>query len=395
MKPIFVQWGAGNIGRSFIGQLFARGGYTVVFIDVNEPLIKALNESHAYTITSVSQEESFEMIIENVSAINASNQEEINKAISSTQIMGVSVGKNIWPRIAKSLSQAIEARHKIHPYTPIDIILAENIHRCAQFVSQLLLEHLPQDFPFDSYVGLIETSIGKMVPLQDIETPLILRSEPYNELIVNKDGFLNPIPHLETLNPVHPIEAYVERKLFIHNLGHAAASYLGYKTDPESIYISQVLENKSTLESVKKAMEQSAEVLINMYPQVFTHEQLLSHIEDLIHRFQNPFLLDTVFRVGRDVKRKLRFDDRLMGIIIEAQKRDLNWDYIGKVYLCGLSFRATDKDGTMLNSDKELFLSFKGKSLEEIIFIASEWEMSSHSNELFHQIVNRLSKIEH
>ncbi len=38
-----VQFGAGNIGRSFIGQLFANSGYDVIFIDVAKPLVEALN----------------------------------------------------------------------------------------------------------------------------------------------------------------------------------------------------------------------------------------------------------------------------------------------------------------------------------------------------------------
>ena len=34
-----VMYGAGNIGRGFIGQLFSQSGYSVSFIDVNKEII--------------------------------------------------------------------------------------------------------------------------------------------------------------------------------------------------------------------------------------------------------------------------------------------------------------------------------------------------------------------
>jgi mannitol-1-phosphate 5-dehydrogenase len=38
-----VQWGAGNIGRSFVGQIFAKNGWEVTFVDVDAKLIQVLS----------------------------------------------------------------------------------------------------------------------------------------------------------------------------------------------------------------------------------------------------------------------------------------------------------------------------------------------------------------
>ena len=43
-KKLLIQFGAGNIGRSFLGQIFARNGWEVVFVDVDELLLKELNQ---------------------------------------------------------------------------------------------------------------------------------------------------------------------------------------------------------------------------------------------------------------------------------------------------------------------------------------------------------------
>jgi mannitol-1-phosphate 5-dehydrogenase len=45
-----VIFGAGKIGRSFIGQLFSRGGFEVVFVDVCKPVISELNHRGNYKV---------------------------------------------------------------------------------------------------------------------------------------------------------------------------------------------------------------------------------------------------------------------------------------------------------------------------------------------------------
>jgi mannitol-1-phosphate 5-dehydrogenase len=386
MKPLFVQWGGGNIGRSFIGQVFARSGYRVVFIDIDSKLVEELNHHKRYVVEAVSRDGLERMQVEDVSALHADQREEVEKAIVEADLMGVSVGKNAWPFIAKQLSHAIRRRHKTRPDSPLDIILAENIHEGAKFVTGLLTPHLPETFPLKSYVGLIETSIGKMVPIQKGNDPLVVRAEPYNELIVDKKGFLNPIPPVDDLHPVHPIGAYVDRKLFIHNLGHACAAYIGFALHPESHMIAQVLEDKAVFAQVRKTMVQSMEILLHLYPKVFTRKDLERHIDDLLLRFGNRALGDTVFRVGRDLRRKLRYDDRLMGIIVEAQRIGMAWNRIGQAYLAALEFTAHDSDGTPWKADVEFLEELSKLPLEEKICKASGWKESPLPPQLCHTI---------
>ncbi len=393
MKPIFIQWGAGNIGRSFIGQVFAQNGYSVTFIDINAELIEVLNTKHSYDVHTVSGEESEILVVDDVSAINATNQDAVNEAIAYASLMGVSVGKNVWPHIASSLSKAILIRYKVRPLEPLDIILAENIHHASQFVTSLLTKYLPQDFPLDSYVGLIETSIGKMVPIQEGDALGSVRAEPYNELIVDKDGFLQDIPKVAQLNPVSPIGAYVDRKLFIHNLGHATAAYLGFKANPEAMFISDVLEDSTVFYKVRATMMQSSDVLVELYPEVFTARSLTDHIDDLLRRFRNKALQDTVFRVGRDLRRKLRYDDRFMGILIEAERLRKPWDLIGKAYLAALSFYAANATHEQMPSDKECLQHMEQMSLKEKLYYVSDWEHSHFSQGLFEDIYEGFLRI--
>ena len=49
-----VMYGAGNIGRGFIGALFSQSVYSVSFIDIAKPVVNGLNEAHSYPLRLVS-----------------------------------------------------------------------------------------------------------------------------------------------------------------------------------------------------------------------------------------------------------------------------------------------------------------------------------------------------
>jgi mannitol-1-phosphate 5-dehydrogenase len=241
------------------------------------------------------------------------------------------------------------------PGTPLDIIIAENMLSAADFVREQLIKNLPSSFHVDSMVGLIETSIGKMVPIMPLaeleRDPLVVFAEPYNTLILDGKGFKLPIPEIKGLAPKSNIKAWVDRKAFIHNLGHATAAYYGYSEYPEAVYMYEVLDDKDVLQFTRKVMLQSAEILRAAYPGEFTAADLEEHIDDLIYRFRNKALQDTIFRVGQDLTRKLSYDDRFMGAIHLAMKYQKPYDLILQAMSYGLSFRARDETGNCFPSD--------------------------------------------
>lgn len=349
-----VIFGAGKIGRSFVGQLFSRAGYHVIFIDVNQRVISQLINRGRYKVVIKSEQD--EVIeITNVSGILATDNEAVADAIVQCSLMATCVGKNALPKILPSIAKGIEKRFVAHPNFPLDLILAENVRDACSLMKEGLMELLGKKFPVNTYLGFIETSIGKMVPIMPKELeecdPLLVYAEPYNTLILDKNGFKNPIPDIIGLSPKDNIKAWVDRKAFIHNLGHAAAAYYGYFKHPERRYLSEVLEDDDVLDFTRKVMLQSTWALIAEYPDTFTVNDLEEHIDDLIHRFLNMQLGDSVFRVGSDLKRKLGGDDRVMGAIKLSRKHKFPFDKLIDVFVFGLLFRATDESGSILKDD--------------------------------------------
>ncbi len=343
-----VIFGAGKIGRSFIGQLFGLSGYEVIFSDINLEIVYALNQRKSYQVVIKGEKEET-ILVPNVRAISGLDKAKVAQEVSKASILAVSVGKNELEKVIPSIADGLKIRYKINPDSPLDIIIAENMRSACEFIHDKLSSHLPEEYPIDKLVGLVETSIGKMAPIMqqaDIEKdPLMIFAEPYNNLIVNKKGFKGEIPDVKGLSPKENIKAWVDRKAFIHNLGHATAAYNGAFKHPEATTIFEVLNDPEVFKFTKDTMIQAAEILQAIYPDDFTPDDLERHINDLLFRFQNKALKDTIFRVGQDRPRKLGPDDRFVGIIRIAEAALLKSNKILEAMAYAFYFKVFDENG--------------------------------------------------
>ena len=354
MKKIVI-FGAGNIGRSLTGQLFSKAGYEVIFVDVNEKLVQELNRQKRYKI-EVKDQHPETILVEKVRAVNIKDSKKVINETASADIVSTSVGVNNLQGIYPYLAEGLKKKAK-QGKGPIDIIICENVRNSPLLFSEGLSKYLPKKFPLDSMVGLVETSIGKMVPIMSEEErrkdPLLVYAEAYNTLILDTKAFKCGVPKVEGVEPKENITAYVDRKLFIHNMGHAATAYLGYVTDPNMKYVWEAIGNKQVRECVEGAMWESGKALILEYAAEFTVENMKEHIKNLIERFNNRSLGDTIYRVGRDLHRKLSRNDRLIGALLLDEKHKVPAPYTIMIVAAAMLFRGKDETGKLDPRDKE------------------------------------------
>ena len=128
-----AQIGAGNIGRSFIGQLFSRAGYDVVFIDIDSALVDALNERRCYTveIKDVSPET---LIVENVRAVHGRDVARAADEVATADIAATAVGPEALPHVCPMLGEALVRRAKLRG-GPLDIVICENMRHASALES--------------------------------------------------------------------------------------------------------------------------------------------------------------------------------------------------------------------------------------------------------------------
>ncbi|HEY3266299.1 MAG TPA: mannitol-1-phosphate 5-dehydrogenase [Armatimonadota bacterium] len=309
-----VQFGAGNIGRGFLGQLYYESGYHTTFIDVDQTLVDALNARGEYPLRIV-DEQTTTLAIGNVSAIHGSNLVAVSEALAEADIAATAVGVSVMDRIGASLAAGLAQRFERIDARPLDVIVCENMIGAGPFMREVVRRSLDSRFhaDLDAKVGFVEASIGRMVPVMSpavrAEDPLLVEVEAYCELPVDASGFRGPIPSIVHLQPKADFGAYVERKLFVHNLGHAAAAYLGRARG--HAYIWQAVEDPAVLPVVRGAMAETCLGLSRRHG--LDLRDLHRHADDLLRRFHNKALGDQVARVARDPIRKLGPNDRLIG----------------------------------------------------------------------------------
>lgn len=310
-----VHFGAGSIGRGFLGQLYYESGYHTVFIDVVDDVVNTLNSRGAYPIDIVSDNSVKRIHVRNVSAANAKDADKAAQALAGAAIASTAVGMHALPHIAPIIARGIETRFAEPDAPPLDIILCENIIDGERHMRALVKEHLPPAFHeyAEQRVGFVEASIGRMVPVmtpaQKSDDPLLVRVEPYCELPVDAAGFKGAVPAIVHLKPTENFAAYVERKLFLHNMTHAATAYLGHLRG--HTYICDAVRDSSILPIVEQAGNESCDALSARHG--LDRRALDAHRQDLISRYHNRGLADQIMRVARDPMRKLGSDDRFVG----------------------------------------------------------------------------------
>ena len=309
-----VMYGGGNIGRGFIGALLSQSGYEVTFIDVAEPVINALQKQGKYPIRIVSGDGHEDVWVEHVTAVNGNDLEAASDVIANCDIMATAVGARILKFIVPNIVAGLRKRWAAG-LGPLNIIICENLNDANKILEGMLKEQLTAEEQalFDQTVGLVEASIGRMVPVQTEQMkdgePMRVCVERYGFLPTDKDAFKGGVPEIRNMVPFAPFDFYIKRKLFIHNMGHATCAYLGDLLGLEYIYQSIAVPEVRVL--VQNAMLESALVLSKKYGVAL--QDLQNHITDLLYRFTNAALQDTCQRVGGDPARKLSPEDRLIG----------------------------------------------------------------------------------
>lgn len=313
-----VQFGAGNIGRGFLGQLYFESGYHTTFVDVVPDVVRGLQTRGAYPLRIVGDEQC-DLTISNVTAISSMDLEAVAGALAAADIAATAVGVNVLPRIAPALAAGIAKRFgapcSASDLLPLNIIVCENLIDAGPFLREHVRVHLDARFHalLDEKVGFVEASIGRMVPImtaeQRAEDPLLVCVEAYCELPVDAKEFRGPIPEIAHMAPRPNFKAYVERKLFVHNAGHATTAYLGYLRGHE--YIWQAISDPAIRTEADAAMAETCSGLSAKHG--IPLADLEAHWSDLVVRFQNKALGDQVVRVAADPIRKLGPKDRLIG----------------------------------------------------------------------------------
>jgi len=351
-----VIFGAGSIGRGFIGELLHRSDFEIVFVDVDRDLLQRLSSSGGYFVDLIEGTSTERVRVPVCKVIHGSETDAVATEIEQCDLIFTAVGINALKHIVVPLAKGLNRRTR-----SVNIILCENMANADVYVRGLLAEHLSKAVLQN--VGLLRASIGRMVPVpENGADALTVKAETYAHLPVDEDGIVGDLPAFEGLELMKPFDYAIERKLYIHNLGHVACAWMGGIKG--YTYIWQSISDDDIKRDVVKAMEEAASGLSRKYG--VSKVELKTHIENLIERFSNRELGDTVYRVGRDLMRKLSPSDRVIGALKLCNDYELPTEGIIKVIVAGLKY-------CRLSGDDEAFCGIlKSKGIAHVLAYSCE-----------------------
>lgn len=303
--PTAVHFGAGNIGRGFIGLLLHEAGYDVVFSDVNTALIHLLNSTPSYRVIEAGAG-GVEKVVTGYRGIDSSaDPDALVAAIASAEVVTTAVGPNVLKFVAPAIAQGILAR----PISagPLAVMACENALGATELLRQHVLEHA-----LEAEVGVravfANTAVDRIVPEQPAGSLDVL-VEPYCEWAVESTPFGTALPDIPGAHFVPDLAPYIERKLFTVNTGHATTAYHGRLAGHATI--AAALSDAGVRSAVEAVLVETSDYLVAKHG--LAADEQRAYREKTLERFTNPAIDDSVERVGRQPLRKLSRHERFVG----------------------------------------------------------------------------------
>ncbi|ARC57486.1 Mannitol-1-phosphate 5-dehydrogenase [Frondihabitans sp. 762G35] len=307
-SPVAVHFGAGNIGRGFVGLLLHEAGYEVVFADVNAELIDSLAAATSYTVHEVGAGAA-DHVVTRFRALNSqANEPVVVSEIAGADIVTCAVGPNVLRFIAPVIAAGLEARDA--DAAPLVVMACENALNATDRLREFIVAALPGGEASEALakVTFANTAVDRIVPQQAEGQGLDVTVETYFEWAIDRTPFAGAEPDIPGVHWVDGLEASIERKLFTVNTGHATTAYHGFVAGAEKI--SDAIAIPAVRSAVEAVLRETSDLLIARHE--LDPAEHAAYVAAILQRFENVHLPDTVTRVGRQPLRKLSRDERFV-----------------------------------------------------------------------------------
>lgn len=355
-----VHFGAGNIGRGFIGYLLSKSGYDITFVDISNFLVHDINKYGKYKVITLSDSKSEEEI-NNVKAVNLNDTEKLQEIIMDADLITTSIGANNLKSTGKLLSKFLMKRFEKGENKLVDIIACENALFATNIIKESIMEEAGENFKkyIDKCIGFPNSAVDRIVPNVKMrkDSPIDVAVEDFYEWDIEKNSV--KINHnIEGADYVNNLEPYLERKLFLLNGAHAATAYIGYLKGYQ--YIHEAIKDKFIRNVAIGFHKEAIQALSKKHN--LDVKDLNEYSQKLIKRFENFYLHDELFRVGRDPVRKLSSKDRLITPLKLCYDLDMKYDNILYGIAAGFLFNYSED-----NKAKEIQESIVNEGIDNTI----------------------------
>lgn len=320
-----VHFGAGSIGRGFIGDLLHDSGYQITLLDLDAGLNAQINRTHSYDLYVIEQDYRLKTI-DRVRALSPLTDEpQAIAALADAGLITTAVWADNLPRIAPLLAKGLRERAR-QGKAKINVIVCENAVGNGQLMRQAILsQDLMSATELDACAAFPCTAVDRLVLGAQREGQQVINVGVDHELVIDLTELVHPDDRpIEGAVYSDNLASWFEKKLFIINGGHAWAGYMGWIYGED--IIQRAFARPGFLDQVKQTMGESAALIANKHG--FSLAELHDYLDFACRRFALPGLEDSVARVCRSPIRKLAAGDRLVAPAVQCQQAGLDYPHL-------------------------------------------------------------------
>lgn len=298
-----VHFGAGNIGRGFIGLALHNAGHRVIFVDVDESLITAIQGHDSYRVIETGSN-GIVHTVDNFTGVNsAKNPDQVIQAIAEADIVTTAVGPRVLEFVAPLIARGLAARNAPRP---LAVMACENAIGATDTLKSFVAGSASEVEM--SRAQFANTAVDRIIPIQEPTEGLDVTVEAFSEWVIDRTAFGGSEPHIPGAHFVDKLAPYIERKLLTVNTGHASIAYLGLRAGAQ--HIAEALAISSVAVVVDAVLDETTRMLVARHGIDETDQR--AYVALTLERFRNPDLDDELVRVGRQPLRKLSRHERLI-----------------------------------------------------------------------------------
>lgn len=323
-----IHFGAGNIGKGFIANILSHNNFQICFVDIDPDNINIIKKNKSYFVEILEPNPKV-IEIKNIDILDSIHEpQKVVERIINADLITTSVGVNNLVKIVPIIIQGLITRFK-HSKLPINIIANENAINATNILKHELITQLPfEHTDILQSIGFVNSAIDRQAVTRQFNETQITAVEPFWEWVINQKEMVDMhLPKIGGVTYVDNLQPYIEKKLYLVNLGHATLAYLGFIANQVTIF--DTLSNPTFKQFTRLVMQSSSQYLTMHYS--FKKEYLSEYIDNTLIRFANPHIKDNVLRVAQSPIRKLKKNERLVGPLLQLYKRKLSINPICKV----------------------------------------------------------------
>lgn len=331
-----VVLGAGATGRGHVGLLAWQAGYELVFVDKQPALVAALQRAGRYRVQLVGPTAQ-EIVVSGYRVYHHCDRTAIAAEIRDAVLVLTAVFDQNLADVAQTIALGLGECARAGRGTPLNCLACENMMDSSSTLGRHVRALVdPAGAAWcDRAVGFPDCMISRVVPRPEPD-PLLIVAEDYNEWTARAEAFRGPKPPaLEGLELVDNQAARLERKLFIHNGGHAACGYVGFHRGHR--YVHEAVADPVVAQAVLGALDELGAVVRRKWG--FSAASIAAYQQDLCRRGAVPEMRDEILRVVRDPLRKLSPRERLVAPASLAVEHGLPRQWIVHAIAAALKYR--------------------------------------------------------